>query len=90
MNIPPFTMAVTAVTVAGVYVTYPFIKTVVMPLFSPLRSLPGPQNPGFLLGSLERIMSADDAAIVHEEYVKLYGPTLVYQEAFNASIIHYI
>ncbi|KAG8768680.1 hypothetical protein FRC12_005439 [Ceratobasidium sp. 428] len=47
-------------------------------IFSPLRHLPGPTNESFIFGNLRRIFAAQNS-VVHEVWIKQYGPTYVYR-----------
>ncbi|KAK7438395.1 hypothetical protein VKT23_018009 [Stygiomarasmius scandens] len=58
------------------------VKSIYSNLTSPLRFLPGPKNASWLFGNLRQIQAAD-TAVLHEQWVEEYGPTMRYQGFFN-------
>ncbi|KAF8823890.1 hypothetical protein HHX47_DHR9000098 [Lentinula edodes] len=50
---------------------------VVLPLFDPLRKLPGPTGP-FFFSHIQRVVDPDFSATQHEEWKKQYGKTFRY------------
>jgi len=68
------------------YGGYLILRTlVVRPYLSPLKTLPGP--PGYdsiIWGHLGRIFAAP-GAVIHEEWVEKYGPTMRYRGFFLVS-----
>jgi hypothetical protein len=65
------------------YMVYLVVKrVVVLSYLSPLKLLPGP--PGYdslIWGHLGRIFAAS-GAVIHEEWVQMYGPTMRYRGFF--------
>ncbi|KAG2353762.1 cytochrome P450 [Suillus spraguei] len=50
-------------------------------LRSPLRALPGPKGTSWLYGNLKDIFNAENS-VLHEQWVRQYGPTLKYKGFF--------
>ncbi|KAG6820051.1 hypothetical protein H0H93_006066 [Arthromyces matolae] len=51
-------------------------------LHSSLRDLPGPPNPSWLYGNLAEIWAAENS-VLHEKWVREYGPTIQYKGFFS-------
>lgn len=62
--------------------------TILRPMFSALRNLPGPTSWNFFMGNLNEIRKAEGVE-VHEKWVKEYGKTMTYKAFFNVSIFLY-
>jgi hypothetical protein len=86
MDTLPSTLALVAITlvVMSVYGAYQILRMIIVPSWSPLRTLSGPSNPSFFWGNLKHIWAAD-SGVVHEAWTKQYGHTYVYQDPFNVS-----
>ncbi|TFY55501.1 hypothetical protein EVJ58_g8212 [Rhodofomes roseus] len=64
------------------YGLYKLVELLVAPLFSPLRSLPGPPSPSFIFGNLKEIFDAENS-VLHEAWTDKYGNTFKYKAWFN-------
>ncbi|OBZ67964.1 Cholesterol 24-hydroxylase [Grifola frondosa] len=53
-------------------------STLLRPYRTSLRNLPGPPSPSWLFGNLKEIWN-DESSVLHEEWVKQYGPNIIYR-----------
>jgi hypothetical protein len=81
-SIESATLALAGATAVGAYLTFKAIRFAICPYFSPLRDLPGPENPSFILGNLKGVSDSDKAA-ARERWIAEYGNTLTYYTPFN-------
>ena len=62
-----------------------FRRFFLVPVFSPLRELPGPEKDSSIFwGNLKPLLSGQ-SGVIHEEWFKKYGPTITYRELFSVS-----
>ncbi|KAJ7611689.1 cytochrome P450 [Roridomyces roridus] len=66
---------------AGAYAVYELLKLVYRELNSPLKHLPGPQSAHWFYGNMREIFKADNS-VMHEKWVREFGPTLRYRAFF--------
>ncbi|KAF5386913.1 hypothetical protein D9615_002005 [Tricholomella constricta] len=66
----------------AVYGLYRGIKLIYGEITSPLRDLPGPNSASLIYGNLGEIWEAENS-VLHEKWVKEYGPTIQYTGLFG-------
>lgn len=65
-----------ATTVTFIYGVYKLLNVLLIaPLLSPLRDIPGPENPSIIFGNLRQIFEQDPGEL-HKKWVEAYGSTL--------------
>ncbi|KAG6809785.1 hypothetical protein H0H92_014734, partial [Tricholoma furcatifolium] len=61
---------------------YKGLKFIYAELTSPLRYLPGPENPSWIYGNFKEIWK-EEASVPQERWVQKYGPTIKYKGIFG-------
>jgi hypothetical protein len=71
-------LVATTVCCASAYLAFRLFEVVRSRISSPLRDLPGPPNPSYLLGHIKQFQNADVLAL-QEDWVRQYGSSFISQ-----------
>ncbi|OBZ66502.1 hypothetical protein A0H81_13684 [Grifola frondosa] len=77
-----YTFLLSLITVGLAFVLWKVYPTLLRPYTTSLRNLPGPPSPSWFFGNLKQIWNAENS-VLQEEWVKEYGPNIMYRGFFN-------
>ncbi|KAL4261304.1 Cytochrome P450 superfamily protein [Pleurotus pulmonarius] len=76
-----------ALSALGAYGVYKLFKFVYGEFTSSLRYLPGPKSSSWIYGNFREIFDAENS-VLHEQWVKEYGPTIKYRGLFGVTRLY--